>query len=278
MIQPRVPSASFPPSGFPLHGLVVGVVLALSALPTGAAAQATGSLDGVVRDEVNGQALDEAVVSVVEHDLEVETDDDGTFRIPELPLGAATLRVTKDGYGTVVEQVEVGAESLGTFEVFLPRMENMLRELLVISRRSRRNSGHSEYEVEVRSDDHHRTALDVLQGRVPGLFIGSSSGDLGKGAAIRIRGVGTIQGTNLPSIYLDGVRIDSGASTSSTLGSGYALGVLQTIPADQVQRVRVLSGPAATSRYQDGANGVIVIETVRGGRDQQGNGAEEEEG
>lgn len=253
-------------------------LLALIALPAGSAAQATASLDGVVRDEVNGETVGEAVVSVVEHDVEVETDDDGTFRIADLPRGPATLRVTKDGYGTVVEQVEVTGETLGTFEVFLPRMENMLRELFVTGRRSQRLTGHSEYEVQVRGGDHHRTALDVLQGRVPGLFIGSSSGDLGKGAAIRLRGVGTIQGTNVPSVYLDGVRIDSGTGSSSVLGSGYALGVLQTIPADQVERVRVLSGPAATSRYQDGANGVIVIETVRGADDDQGSQGEEDEG
>lgn len=255
------------------HGLVAVLVLLLTT-PLLLEAQSDGSLVGIVRDEVNGEAVDGAVVALVEHDREVETDDDGAFRFLDLPTGPVTLRVTRDGYGTVVEQVDVGADPFRTLEVFLPRMENMLQELLVTGERSGQ-VGHSEYEVQ--GSEHHRTALDVLQGRVPGLTVGSPTGDIGKGSQIRIRGVGTLQGTNLPSVYLDGVRIDDGTSSRSILGDGFALSVLQTIPADQVESVRVLSGPAAASQYQNGANGVIVIETVKG-NEPQDDGGEEDEG
>jgi len=241
------------------------LLLGLLAFPGTVDAQSRGSLVGVVRDEVNGEAIEDAVVSLVEVEREVESDENGGFIFLDLPLGPATMRVNKAGYGTVVEKVQVSAADFRTFEVFLPRMESMLEELLVPGERASRAQGHVEYEVG--SNERHRTALDLLQGRIPGLFVGSSSGDLGKGAAIRIRGIGTIQGTNWPSIYLDGVRIDTRGPPTSVTGNGYALGVLETIPADQIERVRVLSGPASTSKYQDGANGVIVIETVRGGRD-----------
>lgn len=252
---------------------LLGALLLLLSAPGLVEAQSDGSLVGIVRDEVNSEAIGEAVVSLVEHGREVETGNDGAFRFLDLPPGPVTLRVTGEGYGTVVEQVQVGEDPFRTLEVFLPRMENMLQELLVTGRISEQAGGHSGYEV--RRSDHHRTALDVVQGRVPGLFVGSSSGDLGKGTAIRLRGIGTIQGTNVPSIYLDGIRIEGGGSEPSPLGNGLALNVLQTIPADQVESVRVLSGPASTSQYQDGANGVIVIETVRGGGSQDDEGNEE---
>lgn len=253
-------------------GLLGALFLFLSA-PGLVEAQSDGSLVGIVRDEVNSEAIGEAVVALVEHGREVETGNDGAFRFLDLPPGPVTLRVTGEGYGTVVEQVQVGEDPFRTLEVFLPRMENILQELLVTGERSDPATGHSEYQVQ--GSAHHRTALDVLQGRVPGLMVGSATGDLGKGSQIRLRGVGTIEGTNLPSVYLDGVRIDSGTSSGSILGDGFALNVLQTIPADQVESVRVLSGPASTSQYQDGANGVIVIETVRGGGSQDDEGDEE---
>lgn len=266
MLQERMARSTRTVSQPPLAGLAVSLFLLSLVLPPSMEAQARGSLVGIVKDEVSSAPVEDAVVTLVEPGRKVETDANGGFIFLDLPLGTATMRVTKGGYGTVVEQVQVESRDFRTFEVFLPRMESMLDELLVPAEETSRSLGHVEYEVE--SGERYRTALEVLQGRVPGLFIGSSSGDLGKGAQIRIRGVGTIQGTNWPSVYLDGVRIDSRGPPASVTGNGYALGVLQTIPADQVERVRVLSGPAATSKYQDGANGVIVIETVRGGRDQ----------
>ncbi|MDX1567933.1 MAG: TonB-dependent receptor plug domain-containing protein [Longimicrobiales bacterium] len=270
MIQ-MIPTPSTKLSRLPLLRPGVGVILFLLAwmtLPAPAEGQARGSLLGIVRDDVNGEAVGGATVTLVEVDRETRTDENGGFVFLELPVGPVTMRVDRAGYGTVVEEVQVQTGDLRTFEVFLPRLENMLQELLVPGERSRESAGHSRYEVRGGGDGRHRTALDLLVGRVPGLSIGSAPGNVGKGSQIRIRGVGTISGSNWPAIYLDGIRIDSRGPDASVTGNGYALTVLQTIPAEQVERIRILSGPAAASRYSEAANGVIVVETVRGSGDQ----------
>jgi len=62
-----------------------------------------------------------------------------------------------------------------------------------------------------------------------------------------------------PQIFLDGVRIDAG-------GQDRAMLTLDQIPATSVIRIRVLRGPASTSRYPGAAAGVILVETMsRGG-------------
>ena len=61
-----------------------------------------------------------------------------------------------------------------------------------------------------------------------------------------------------PIILLDGVMI-SGA------GGELALEALKQIPASDVLEIEVLRGPAATSPYPMGANGVVLVKTRRGG-------------
>ncbi|MFW6199575.1 MAG: carboxypeptidase regulatory-like domain-containing protein [Gemmatimonadota bacterium] len=270
MIQESVTRSATSSTLSPLHPLVGALLflLAWTALPVPAAGQAQGSLVGIVRDEVNSEAVGGATVTLVEVDRETRTDEDGGFVFLELPLGPVTMRVTQSGYGTVVEEVLVQEGDFRTFEVFLPRMENMLQELFVPGERSERSAGHSRYEVRGGDDGRFRTALDLLVGRIPGLSVGGASGTVGSGSDLRIRGIGTIMGSNWPAIYLDGIRIDSRGPDVSVTGNGYALTVLQTIPADQVERIQVLSGPAAASRYSEAANGVIVVETVRGSDDE----------
>ena len=87
---------------------------------------------------------------------------------------------------------------------------------------------------------------------------------VGQGPAIQIRGVSSFQGGTYPRVYLDGILIDSDGPAASPTGQGNVLNVLESIPAGNVVRIRVLSGPAATTQFPFGANGVILVETRRG--------------
>ncbi len=59
---------------------------------------------------------------------------------------------------------------------------------------------------------------------------------------------------NDPVIYVDGVRV------SDRLGDAQ-VHVLELIPAEDVERIRILRGPAAAAAYADAANGIILVET-----------------
>lgn len=95
------------------------------------------------------------------------------------------------------------------------------------------------------------TALDALQGRVAGVSMTPLSGVPGEAPAIRIRGHTSIyQSRAGPLLIIDGV---------------ITRGTLSDIAADDIERVEVLKGAAATSYYgSDAANGVIQIFTRRG--------------
>ncbi len=54
------------------------------------------------------------------------------------------------------------------------------------------------------------TLDQILQGRVPGMSVISSSGQPGQAAAVVIRGIGSINGSTTPLYVMDGIPIESG--------------------------------------------------------------------
>jgi TonB-linked SusC/RagA family outer membrane protein len=97
------------------------------------------------------------------------------------------------------------------------------------------------------------TALAALQGRVAGIDMLQSSGEPGAAPAIQIRGFSSIYPTLQPPLLI----ID-GAITRMTLSD---------ISGEDIERLEVLKGAAATSYYgSDAANGVIQVFTRRGSR------------
>lgn len=95
------------------------------------------------------------------------------------------------------------------------------------------------------------TALEALQGRVAGVSMLQASGVPGEPPAIRIRGHTSIYPSRAgPLLIIDGV---------------ITRGTLSDIASDDIERVEVLKGAAATSYYgSDAANGVIQVFTRRG--------------
>lgn len=93
--------------------------------------------------------------------------------------------------------------------------------------------------------------LRALQGKVPGLFIGSSSGQPGESGRVILRGIGSFNGATNPIYIIDGVETGQAA--------------LRNLNSDDIEDINVLKGPSATAQYGNrGANGVIVIKTKSG--------------
>jgi len=111
---------------------------------------------------------------------------------------------------------------------------------------------------------------DVLADRVPGVDVQSVGGQSGSGARIVIRGVASANGSD-PVVYLDGVRVDADpgglnrAETATDSPLAFAAprqGRLEDLDPDEIERVDVLRGPAATTEYGiDAVNGVILVTT-----------------
>jgi len=105
---------SLPPDGGPVSARALGRrLIATFLLLTGALlAQAPGgtaALSGRVQNEVTGQFLNNARVSVRGTDQTTFTDETGTFRFPALPAGRVTVEAFYSGLDPVTATVELRA-------------------------------------------------------------------------------------------------------------------------------------------------------------------------
>jgi TonB-linked SusC/RagA family outer membrane protein len=90
-----------------------------------------------------------------------------------------------------------------------------------------------------------------LQGQVPGLNIGTGSGQPGANSVILLRGVGSINGNIEPLFVIDGVPVDEDN--------------FRSLNNNDIANITVLKDASASALYGNrGANGVIVITTKKG--------------
>ena len=233
-----------------------GLLATAFGLASALSAQEPGVLSGVLVDDADGRPVVGATVSLTSLGLAASTNETGYFALEGVRIGDATIRFEAPGYVAVTEEVDIsGVEFV---QVRLVALGAALDELVVIVARASGTEHTSELDVP-RDATPSASVLDVLAAQVPGLQVHRGGGVLGGGGtAIRIRGIGTFQGNAAPEVYLDGVRLDGRDSGE------HSMHILETIPASEVARIRVHKG-AAGSPYGFSANGVIVIETHRGG-------------
>lgn len=92
-------------------------------------------------------------------------------------------------------------------------------------------------------------AMEALQGKVAGLDITKTSGQVGSGVSILLRGSRSIYGDNSPLFIIDGVQ-----------GGSY-----EDVNPSDIESIDVLKDASSTAIYGSaGANGVIIITTKRG--------------
>ena len=98
----------------------------------------------------------------------------------------------------------------------------------------------------------------LIQGKTPGVSITQNSGAPGSGSAIRIRGIGTLNGEQAPLIVIDGVPQDF-------KGISGAADPLSLINPNDIETFDILKDASATAIYGNRAsNGVILVTTKRG--------------
>ena len=242
-----------------------GAILLTSMWPAHALAQDEGRFDGIVVDDRTMQPVQGAVVSVSDQDRTQITSADGSFSFGALPVGVIHLRVQREGYSSTVEQVEVVPGGSTFLQLSIAQITAVLDEILV---RVRSRSSRADLDAVGPSDSESgATAADLLAYRLPGVTV-DRGGAMGGGVEVRIRGVSSIAGAREPPIFLDGVRLNPSRPPGLSLRTTPGLQILDEIPASQVRSIRVLRGPSASVVYGESADGVIVIETRRGGVDE----------
>lgn len=212
----------------------------------------TRVITGRVTSADDGEGLPGANVLVQGTSKGTTTDVEGNYSL-ELEPGENTLVFSFVGYQTVVRDVTGLTEANISLETEISSLE----EIVVIGYGTVRKSDLTGAVSSVRGEDLTKipsiSPTQALQGKVSGVQVTSASGAPGAGTVVRVRGTGTINNAN-PIYVVDGVILDN-------------IDFLN--PAD-VESMEVLKDASSTAIYGSrGANGVILVTTKKGSRDQQ---------
>ena len=245
--------------------------LGITAAPASAVAEdVQGSLTGLVTDAASGRSLSAAQVFIQGTGLGSLTNASGRYLIVNVPVGQHTLRVELIGYGAVEQQVTV-SEGQATASDFSLQEEALSLDEIVVTgtagQARRREIGNTI--AQIKPDDILEPVAgigEMLQARVTGARIQFGSGNSGSGPDIRLRGNTSTALSNQPLIYIDGMRAKS-EPTSSQNGAEDPYSPLNDLNPDDIERIEIVKGPAATTLYgSEAAAGVIQIFTKTGGQ------------
>lgn len=243
----------------------LSLVLALVLFALGAAV-AQRTVSGMVSD-AKGEPLIGASLLVKGTVTGTVTDFDGKYSIA-VPTGSTTFVVSYTGFST--KEVEIGASN--TLNITLEESAEQLAEVVVTSlgiKKEKRALGYGVTTVteELITKRPEADVSRILQGKVPGVNITSTSGVSGTGTNIVIRGYSSITGSNQPLFVVDGVPFNSATNQQTGFGAGGVTASSRMLDLDpnNIESVSVLKGLSATVLYGDqGRNGVILITTKSG--------------
>jgi TonB-linked SusC/RagA family outer membrane protein len=255
-----------------------GFLLATALLLAAGTAQAQSTVTGRVTDARSTLPLAGVAVEVEGTRLGAMTDSTGQYRINGVRSESQTLIARRIGYASLRRTVNVTSGQSATVDFALVVSATMLDEIVVTGTAGgelRRSIGNAVTTVDA-SDMLAKSAAtnisSLLNARAPGVNIVPTSGRLGAGPAIQIRGRSSIGLSNNPLLYIVGVRANNNSGTGPVAVSGslggqgsQVGGRLNDINPDDIESIEVISGPAAATIYgTEAASGVIQIITKRG--------------
>ena len=188
------------------------------------------------------------------------TDGKGAFTLT-LREGSSTLSVSIVGY----KSKEVSTVGKSILNVVLEEDNNSLSEVVAIGYQNIQRKNTAGAISSVKGKDFENTPYStfdaMLQGRVAGLTVMSTSGEPGGNNIVNIRGASSvILGQSSSPLYvIDGVIYDV-----NDIGSAYGSSPLQAINPNDIESVDVLKDASASAVYgARAANGVIIVKTKR---------------
>ncbi len=212
-------------------------------------------ISGTVTDET-GMPLPGAIILVKGATTGTVTDLDGKFSL-DVPEGAI-LQVSYVGY--MGREIEVNGQSI--LEIQLEPDATQLEEMVVVGYGTQKRSDVTGAIGSVKSEDFNRGVItnpvDLLQGKIAGVNITSTSGEPGANQNVIIRGIGSLRSGTQPLYVLDGFLLDNS-------DTGIASNPLNFLNPNDIESIDVLKDASATALYGSRAsNGVVVITTKKG--------------
>lgn len=209
------------------------------------------NITGTIKDN-NGDPVIGASIQVKNTGIGTITDYNGQFSLSNVPENGILI-ISYIGYDT--EEIPVNKKK--NLQIVMKENTKQLEEIVVVAYGTAKKSSFTGSAEVVKQDRiEKRVVADVskaLEGTVAGVQSTSGSGQPGSGASMVIRGFGSISASNTPLYVVDGVPFN---------------GALNTINPNDIESVTVLKDASAGALYGSrGANGVVMITTKRGERD-----------
>jgi TonB-linked SusC/RagA family outer membrane protein len=225
------------------------------------AQETTGTVvTGKVTDKTNN-GLRGVTVQVKGTNNRTVTGEDGSFSIKVQTL-KATLVFTSIGFG----QKEVPLNNQTTVSVELSVAERTLEDVVVIgygTQKKRNVTGAVVSFDASKLDERPVTRVDqALVGQMAGVAVKQTSGALGKGFSVQVRGVGSITAGNEPLYVVDGFPLTPAAPDRN---GNYRGNPLDNMNPNDIEDIQVLKDASSAAIYGSrAANGVVLITTKRG--------------
>jgi TonB-linked SusC/RagA family outer membrane protein len=244
-------------------------VAALPALARPVAAQ-EARLTGHVVYETTTRPIQGARVLLANTPRIELTGQDGSYTFRALAPGQYQVLVVAIGFQAQAKAATVTAGETLTLDFAMKPAAVQLDEIVTTAtgQQNRLEIGNSISTIDAAkvSEEAPITEFgDLIKGRAAGVQVLKSSGVVGTGTKIRIRGSNSVSLSNEPLYYVDGVRIDATSESYAYDIGGQSTSRINDLNPDDIANVEIVKGPSAATLYGiQAANGVVLITTKRG--------------
>ncbi len=207
----------------------------------------TRTITGTVVSAADDEPIVGATVVPVGGGQGTATDIDGEFSLV-VPAKVTKLQVSYVGMATQT------VNAVNGIKVALTETATALDEVMVVAYGTAKKSAYTGSASVVKADQIEgrlvTDAVSALAGTVSGVQVLTTNGQPGTSPTVRIRGVGSINGSSNPLYVVDGMPFDGDIATLNTM---------------DIESMTVLKDAAAAALYgARGANGVILVTTKKG--------------
>ena len=223
------------------------------------------SVSGTVTDDKN-VGMPGVSVYVKGTTIGTTTDINGKY---QLNVSGTNPTLVYSFIGYTTQEIPAGARTL--IDVQLKEDAQTLDEVVVVAYGTARKGDVTGALTNIKpteGDIAMPSVNSLLEGKIAGLVVSSSSSAVGAASSVTIRGANSLRGDNQPLYVIDNVpQASTGEFSSSGIGGDFQIQqdpLAQLNPADIVD-ITVLKDASSTAIYGSrGANGVILITTKRG--------------
>lgn len=248
--------------------------------PLLATAQQTRTISGQVLDRADGAPLIGATVFIAPEETQAKDyNPQGTIAYEqgrfEFKLPVSVKKVVISYLGYEAQTLDISGKS--NFTIYLSATDNKVDAVVVTGyqriEKRKLTSSISNVKMSDIARDGVASVDEMLSGSIAGLTSTPTTGAPGGASKIKIRSTVTLNGNTDPLWVLDGMPLEGNDipadwSSKESIDNLYNMSIAGLNPAD-IEDITVLKDAGATAIYgARAANGVIVITTKKGTRNQ----------